>query len=42
MEQNGWLPANSTWTAGSFGFEICDTEGITQTFKVNGFTWDAQ
>jgi hypothetical protein len=42
MEQNGWLPANSTWTAGSFGFEICDTEGITQTFKVNGLTWDAQ
>lgn len=41
MEQNGWLPANSTWTAGSFGFEICDTEGTTQSFNVNGFTWDA-
>ena len=39
MEQNGKLPPNSTWTAGSFGFEVCDTESTTQTFKVNGFSW---
>jgi hypothetical protein len=39
MEANGYLPANSVWTAGSFGFETCDTEGTTQTFAVNGFTW---
>jgi len=40
------LPAGSTWTtdwgSGSFGFEICDTEGTTQTFRVNDFTWHAQ
>ncbi|HUB93929.1 MAG TPA: hypothetical protein VMB52_05495 [Verrucomicrobiae bacterium] len=42
MEQNGYLPQGSTWTAGSFGFEVCDTEGNTQTFEVNNFTWDAQ
>lgn len=40
-EANGYLPKASTWTAGSFGFEITDTEGTTQTFKVNNFTWDA-
>ena len=42
MEANGYLPVKSTWTAASFGFEICDTRGNTQIFKVNGFTWDAQ
>lgn len=42
MEQNGKLPAGSTWTAGSFGFEVCDTGGSTETFQVNGFSWDAQ
>ena len=41
MEQHGYLPADSIWKAASFGFEICDTEGNTQTFAVNGFTWDA-
>ncbi len=40
MEQNGFLPANSNWTGGSFGFEICDTEGTSQTFAVNNFTWN--
>ena len=42
MEANGYLPAGSTWTAASFGFEICDTRGNTQSFAVNGFTWDTQ
>lgn len=42
MEQNGYLPKNSTWFAASFGFEICNTSGTTQTFQVNGFTWDQQ
>jgi hypothetical protein len=36
------LPANSSWTGGSFGFEICDTEGTNQTFKVNSFSWHEQ
>jgi hypothetical protein len=36
------LPANSTWFAASFGFEICSTGGVTQTFQVNGFTWNQQ
>jgi hypothetical protein len=39
MEQNGKLPTGSTWTAGSFGFEVCDTGGTTQTFRVNDFSW---
>ena len=34
-----WLAPGSKWFAASFGFEICDTHGITQTFHVNGFTW---
>ena len=41
MEANGYLPAGSKWTAASFGFEICDTRGNTQSFAVKGFTWDA-
>ncbi|HSX09375.1 MAG TPA: S8 family serine peptidase [Candidatus Saccharimonadales bacterium] len=42
LEQNGHLPKNSVWTAGSFGFEVTNTSGTTQTFKVNGFTWTSQ
>ena len=42
MEQHGYLPAGSTWTAGSFGFEICDTGGIDENFQVNGFSWTAR
>ncbi len=42
MEQNGYLPAQSTWTAGSYGFEICDTGGASETFQLNSFTWSAQ
>jgi hypothetical protein len=41
MEQNGYLPANSTWTAGSFGFEVANTSGVDAKFKVNDFTWNA-
>lgn len=39
MGQHGYLPADSTWTAGSYGFEICDTGGTSEVFKVNAFTW---
>ena len=42
MEANGYLPAKSTWTAGSYGFEICDTGGASETFRLNSFTWDPQ
>jgi hypothetical protein len=42
MEQNGDLPAASTWTAGSYGFEICDTGGANETFQLNSFSWSAQ
>ena len=42
MEQNGYLPANSTWTGGSYGFEICDTGGADEIFQVNSFSWNAQ
>lgn len=41
MEQHGYLPAASTWTAGSYGFEVCDTGGTTETFQVNSFSWTA-
>jgi hypothetical protein len=42
MEQHGYLPAGSTWTSGSFGFEICDTGGTTEKFQLNGFSWTAR
>jgi hypothetical protein len=42
MEHRGYLPAHSTWTAGSFGFEVCDTGGKTETFRVSAFTWYAK
>lgn len=41
MEQHGYLPAGSTWTAGSYGFEICDTGGTNEIFQVNAFSWTA-
>jgi hypothetical protein len=41
MEQHGYLPASSTWTAGSYGFEVCDTGGLTQKLAVNGFSWSS-
>jgi len=42
MEQNGQLPAGSTWTAASFGFEVCDTGGVVQKLSVNKFTWSSK
>jgi hypothetical protein len=39
MEQHGYLRASSTWTAGSFGFEVCNTSGTTQTYKVNNLAF---
>ena len=39
MEANGYLPAHSKWTGGSFGFEIADTHGTDQVFRVSAFTW---
>lgn len=39
MEDHGHLPRNSTWTAGSFGFEPCDTGGVTAKMKVTDFSW---
>jgi hypothetical protein len=42
MEANGKLPTSSAWTAASFGFEVCDTHGITETFRVNDFSWNAR
>lgn len=41
MEQHGYLPSGSTWSAGSYGFEICDTGGANETFQVNSFSWTA-
>lgn len=42
MEQHGYLPTGSTWTAGSYGFEICDTGGTNEIFQVNAFSWTAR
>src|SRR5262249_53795653 len=39
MEAHGYLPAASTWTAGSFGFEVADTHGTDQVFQVSAFKW---
>jgi hypothetical protein len=41
MQGHGYLPTDSTWTAGSYGFEICDTGGTNETFQVNAFSWNA-
>jgi hypothetical protein len=41
LESSGHLPANSTWTAGSFGFEVSRTYGNTVTYRVNDFSWYA-
>jgi hypothetical protein len=42
MEAHGYLPAGSTWTAGSFGFEICNTQGTDERFQVKGFSWSVR
>jgi len=41
MEQHGYLPAGSTWTAGSYGFEVCNTSGADAKFQLNAFSWTA-
>ena len=41
LEEHGYLPKDSTWTQGSFGFEICDTGGTTATFRVSGLSLKA-
>ena len=41
MMSHGQLPANSTWTAGAFGFEVCQTGSQSATFTVHDFKFDA-
>ena len=41
MMKHGYLSADSTWTAGSYGFEVCDTGGTDAKLWVNGFSWHA-
>jgi hypothetical protein len=38
LETMGILPANSTLTAIDFGFEVCSTGGVNETFAVTEFT----
>jgi hypothetical protein len=40
LENDGYLPANSTWTALSMGWEIASTGGQNETFTGSGFTAD--
>jgi len=42
MEQHGYLPSGSVWTAASYGFEVCDTGGLTDKLQLNGFSWAAR
>jgi hypothetical protein len=39
MEQHNYLPSGSVWKAGSYGFEVCDTGGVTEKYQLNGFSW---
>jgi hypothetical protein len=38
LETNGYLPAGSTWTALSDGWEICSTGGQNETFSLSNFS----
>ena len=38
LENNGYMPQNSTVTAMSYGFEISSTGGQNQTFRVSNFS----
>ena len=40
LENDGYLPAGSTWTALSMGWEIASTGGQNETFTGSGFTVD--
>jgi hypothetical protein len=42
LGQHGYLPADSTWDAASYGFEICDTGGTNEVFRVSAFSWIAR
>jgi hypothetical protein len=42
MEQHGYLPSGSVWKAASYGFEVCDTGGVTEKYQLNGFSWTAR
>ncbi len=39
LVSTGHLPASSTWTAGSFGFELASTGGTPEPFTVNQFAF---
>ncbi len=41
LETNGYLPAASTWTALSDGWEICSTGGQNETFSLSNFSVNA-
>jgi len=41
LEYTGYLPARSTWTALSDGWEICSTGGQNETFAMNDFSVSA-
>ena len=41
LETHGYLPAQSTWTAVSDGWEICSTGGQNETFQVSNYSVDA-
>ena len=38
LETHGYLPANSTWTAISDGWEICSTGGSDETFVLSNYS----
>jgi hypothetical protein len=38
LENNGYMPANSTITDLSYGFEVCSTGGQNENFQVNSFS----
>jgi hypothetical protein len=42
LERKGYLPAGSTWTAISMGWEICSTGGKNETFTGSGFGVDME
>ena len=41
MEDNGYLPQNSTVTDMSMGFEVCSTGGKPEAFEVSRFSINA-
>ena len=38
LEANGYLAANSTFTAISAGWEICSTGGLNETFQMSNYS----